>query len=136
MNKRGKPISFGKIKINLASASTSTGGAIENEVAEGGFGTFNQRLDQTTGNDDQETENMKEMMGFSGFGKKAKQFNIEEMMERAKKTIEEKKCQVCKYFTVIIHAFYGGGGYVQCMYIHTYTLHTQTIHTVCTLKEI
>jgi hypothetical protein len=94
MNKKGKPIHFGKIKINLATTAATTGSEIENEVVEGGFGTFNPQSGQSTSDTDREAEEMKEVMGFSGFGKKAKQFNIEEMIDSAKKVAQENKCVV------------------------------------------
>ncbi|KAF4527001.1 hypothetical protein B566_EDAN001548 [Ephemera danica] len=97
MNKRGKPIQFGKIRINIPKEPLASGAEIENEVVEGGFGTFSLESGQGASNTEQEAAQMREVMGFSGFGKKAKSFNIEDMVDAAKKVAQEKRCAVADF---------------------------------------
>ncbi|XP_055704986.1 gastrulation defective protein 1 homolog [Phlebotomus papatasi] len=83
-------ITFGKISFTKASSS------IENSV-EGsqneGFGTFgknapvnklNEAIEEIT--DDLESQHVKEVMGISGFGRKAKSFDIAEQIAKARHT--------------------------------------------------
>lgn len=91
MNK--KPISFGKISFNL-SKSEEKNNEKEANAATSGFGTFGRtpiqehhEIEKIT--DDLESQHVQEVMGIKNFGKKAKSFNLQEMVEQAKKTAKE-----------------------------------------------
>ncbi|KRT81964.1 hypothetical protein AMK59_5053, partial [Oryctes borbonicus] len=85
MNK-SKKIVFGKISANFAEKSTP----IEATGAFGTFGTDAQKSIQIEAlEDDMEQHKMKEVMGITQFGKKAKSFNIKEMMAEVTKTARE-----------------------------------------------
>lgn len=90
-----KPISFGKISFNIAKAPENTKN-VENspDTSTSGFGTFGRtpiqeqkEIDEIT--DDLESQHVQQVMGIKNFGKKAKNFNVEEMLEQARKTAQE-----------------------------------------------
>ncbi|KAM3955498.1 gastrulation defective protein 1 homolog [Aphomia sociella] len=87
-----KPISFGKISFNLNKDSSNDENKQEESTS--GFGTFGRTLIQEQKEieeiaDDLENQHVQQVMGIKNFGKKAKNFNIEEMMEQARKTASE-----------------------------------------------
>lgn len=69
MNK-DKKITFGKISANFAEKST----IIE---ASGSFGSFGPSKQIEALEDDSEQHDLKQVMGITSFGKKAKSFNVE-----------------------------------------------------------
>ncbi|CAF4860726.1 unnamed protein product [Pieris macdunnoughi] len=81
-----KPISFGKITLNFQKETSDNG-------ASSGFGTFGRPIQEQKEieelSDDLENQHVHQVMGIKNFGKKAKNYDIEEMMERAKKTAQE-----------------------------------------------
>ncbi|CAG4938528.1 unnamed protein product [Colias eurytheme] len=82
-----KPISFGKITLNFQKEKK------DNESTSG-FGTFGRTPIQEQKeieelSDDLENQHVQKVMGIKNFGKKAKNFDVEEMMERARKTAQE-----------------------------------------------
>lgn len=81
-----KPISFGKITLNFQKETS-------NNEASSGFGTFGRPIQEQKEieelSDDLENQHVHQVMGIKNFGKKAKNFNIQDMMERAKKTAQE-----------------------------------------------
>lgn len=104
MNKTKKVISFGKIGHTFSTAQAavdvSSVGADQQSI---GFGKFGNKIPKTNvqQNDnceeidaipetDPENQQMREIMGFGGFGKKCKQFNIEEMLEQVTRTAKER----------------------------------------------
>ncbi|XP_013165670.1 PREDICTED: gastrulation defective protein 1 homolog [Papilio xuthus] len=85
MNK--KQISFGKISLNINKPA-------KEDASTSGFGTFGRipiqeqkEIEEIA--DDLENQHVHKIMGIKNFGKKAKNFNVEEMMEQAKKTAQE-----------------------------------------------
>lgn len=101
MNKK-KTISFGKIALPAAPASTSK----ENDVQ--GFGTFGKIQVEKTVNSENQVENlidaeeevqtmaqnlenqhMETVMGMQSFGKKAKTYDVEKMLEQVRKTARD-----------------------------------------------
>ncbi|KAK5640646.1 hypothetical protein RI129_011457 [Pyrocoelia pectoralis] len=82
----GKKISFGKISRNFGQNAT----VVE---ATGSFGTFgptpSKPIQIESLEDDNEHQQMKEVMGIANFGKKAKSFDIKEMMAQVTKTAKE-----------------------------------------------
>ncbi|KAB0792312.1 hypothetical protein PPYR_14271 [Photinus pyralis] len=83
----GKKISFGKISTNFGQNAT----VVE---ATGGFGTFGPTPTkpiqiENLEDDNYEHQQMKEVMGIANFGKKAKSFDIKEMMAQVTKTAKE-----------------------------------------------
>ncbi|KAF5296153.1 hypothetical protein FQA39_LY12607 [Lamprigera yunnana] len=82
----GKKISFGKISSNFGQNAT----VVE---ATGTFGTFgppaSKPIQIESLEDDREHLQMKEVMGIATFGKKAKSFDIKEMMDQVTKTAKE-----------------------------------------------
>ncbi|XP_063388231.1 gastrulation defective protein 1 homolog [Cydia fagiglandana] len=90
-----KPISFGKISFNVAKAPENTKNEEDNpDTSTSGFGTFGRtpiqeqkEIDEIT--DDLESQHVQQVMGIKNFGKKAKNFNVEEMLEQARKTAQE-----------------------------------------------
>lgn len=80
----GKKISFGKISTNFGQNAA----VVE---ATGSFGTFGPPAAKPIENleDDTEHQQMKEVMGIVTFGKKAKSFDIKEMMAQVTKTAKE-----------------------------------------------
>ncbi|GBP49765.1 Gastrulation defective protein 1 homolog [Eumeta japonica] len=91
-----KPISFGKInfKINTKSFVANPDDK-DADTNTSGFGTFGrtpikdnlQEIEEITV--DLENQHVEKVMGIKNFGKKAKNFNIEEMMEQAKNAARE-----------------------------------------------
>ncbi|XP_041974755.1 gastrulation defective protein 1 homolog [Aricia agestis] len=84
-----KGIAFGKINFNVSKSSENE----KNEVVTG-FGKFGRTPIQEQKEieeiaDDLESQHVQEVMGIKNFGKKAKNFNINELMEQAKKTAQE-----------------------------------------------
>ncbi|CAH4023529.1 unnamed protein product [Pieris brassicae] len=81
-----KPISFGKITLNFQKETSDNG-------ASSGFGTFGRPIQEQKEieelSDDLENQHVHQVMGIKNFGKKAKNYDIQEMMERAKKTAQE-----------------------------------------------
>ncbi|XP_038218243.1 gastrulation defective protein 1 homolog [Zerene cesonia] len=82
-----KPISFGKITLNFQKETN------DNESTSG-FGTFGRTPIQEQKeieelSDDLENQHVQKVMGIKNFGKKAKNFDVEEMMERARQTAQE-----------------------------------------------
>lgn len=88
-------ISFGAIKF---SAKAGTSEKKEESGSFGSFGSFGKKQKNQKGPvaiesevvEDEESKNMASMMGFSGFGKAAKQFDINEMVQTARKTAQER----------------------------------------------
>ncbi|XP_072948241.1 gastrulation defective protein 1 homolog [Epargyreus clarus] len=84
-----KPISFGKISFNLSTAAET-----EKDAPTTGFGTFGRTPIQEQKEieeiaDDLESQHVHQVMGIRNFGKKAKNFNVEDMIEQAKKNAQE-----------------------------------------------
>ncbi|XP_022119698.2 gastrulation defective protein 1 homolog [Pieris rapae] len=81
-----KPISFGKITLNFQKETSNDG-------ASSGFGSFGRPIQEQKEieelSDDLENQHVHQVMGIKNFGKKAKNYDIQEMMERAKKTAQE-----------------------------------------------
>lgn len=77
-----KKISFGKISSNF-------GENAEKIQATGTIGTFGPPKAIETVEDDTEAQQMKQVMGISSFGKKAKTFDIKEMVAQVKATAKE-----------------------------------------------
>lgn len=77
-----KKITFGKISANFGHNS-------EKIDATGTIGTFGPPKAIETVEDETETQEMKQLMGISSFGKKAKSFDIKEMMAQVKATARE-----------------------------------------------
>ncbi|XP_017778073.1 PREDICTED: gastrulation defective protein 1 homolog [Nicrophorus vespilloides] len=85
MNK-GKKIVFGKISTNFAEKTLAT----ESDLTIGSFSEGTSKpVEIEELEDDNEDEQIKEVMGISTFGKKAKTFNIQEMLDQVKKTARE-----------------------------------------------
>ncbi|XP_046992988.1 gastrulation defective protein 1 homolog [Schistocerca americana] len=85
--KRSKAIIFGKINADCLRNPAEETSAVKTV---GTFGTFgnNQKNDTTKDEEykDTEAKGIYEVMGFGGFGKKSKQFDIEEMVTEATET--------------------------------------------------
>ncbi|CAK9802494.1 Gastrulation defective protein 1 homolog [Anthophora quadrimaculata] len=94
-----KVITFGKISKNLSKETPQN-----IETVSSGFGTFGKKsvevnvtqMNEIKPEDEEETQNLKEVMGITGFGKKAKSFDVQEMMENITKTIKSNKISVEK----------------------------------------
>ncbi|XP_076685589.1 gastrulation defective protein 1 homolog [Andrena cerasifolii] len=92
-----KVITFGKISKDLKREQPEN-----TEVTSSGFGTFGKKLPETNvtkmneikPEDEEEAHNLKEVMGITGFGKKAKSFDVQEMLENITKTINYNKITV------------------------------------------
>lgn len=90
-----KIITFGKISTNLEKPATEA----SVEVSSSGFGTFGKKreennvkqMEEIRPEDEEETQNMQTMMGIAGFGKKAKWFDVQEMLENISKTVSSNK---------------------------------------------
>lgn len=90
-----KIITFGKISANLEKPATET----SVEVSSSGFGTFGKKreennvkkIEEIKPEDEEETQNIQKLMGITGFGKKAKSFDVQEMLENITKTISSNK---------------------------------------------
>lgn len=104
MNKQNKKITFGKIGGNFSGTQNIVSEeSFKDDKESTGFGTFGgkapkngtqsnvtcEELDNAP-EIDLESQKMKEVMGFGGFGKKSKQFNVEEMLEQVTKTAKER----------------------------------------------
>ncbi|XP_045761858.1 gastrulation defective protein 1 homolog [Maniola jurtina] len=90
MSKKTKPISFGKISFNFTKGSLDE----NKDESTSGFGTFGRTPIQEQKDieeiaDDLESQHVHQVMGIRNFGKKAKNFNVEEMIEQARKTAQE-----------------------------------------------
>ncbi|EZA50084.1 hypothetical protein DMN91_006312 [Ooceraea biroi] len=94
-----KTITFGKISANLNKDASSTSSEAVAETSNSGFGKFGKKREETNvtqmaeikPEDEEESQNIKKLMGISGFGKVAKSFDIQEMMENITKTININK---------------------------------------------
>lgn len=90
-----KIITFGKISANLDKPAPET----PVEASSSGFGIFGRKreesnvkkMDEIKPEDEEETQSMQKLMGITGFGKKAKSFDVQEMMENITKTISGNK---------------------------------------------
>ncbi|XP_028174617.1 gastrulation defective protein 1 homolog [Ostrinia furnacalis] len=88
MNKKG--ISFGKISLNVKKTQEE-----DDEVSStSGFGTFgrtpiqeHKEIEEIA--DDLENQHVHQVMGIKNFGKKAKNFDVEAMVEEARKSAQE-----------------------------------------------
>lgn len=92
-----KVITFGKISKDLNLERTRN---IESTAdSSSGFGTFGKKLLETNvtkmneikPEDEEESQNLKEVMGITGFGKKAKSFDVQEMLENITKAVKINK---------------------------------------------
>lgn len=89
-----KGITFGKINKNLTRDITKN-----TEIISSGFGTFGKKsletnitkINEIKPEDEEESQNLKQVMGITGFGKKAKSFDVQEMLENITKTINNSK---------------------------------------------
>lgn len=89
-----KGITFGKINKNLTRDMTKN-----TEIISSGFGTFGKKsletnitkINEIKPEDEEESQNLKQVMGITGFGKKAKSFDVQEMLENITKTINNSK---------------------------------------------
>lgn len=92
-----KTITFGKISTNLKKDPIES----EPESSTSGFGTFGKKSEEQNivtmteilPEDEEETEKMKRIMGMTSFGRKAKSFDVQEMMENIVKTVNAKKLE-------------------------------------------
>ncbi|XP_034944349.1 gastrulation defective protein 1 homolog [Chelonus insularis] len=91
-----KKITFGKISKSIC---TETSASEEKNESPSGFGIFGKKdIEESSSKiieinpaDEEETENLKKVMGMSEFGKKAKSFDVEEMVEHITKSLNSKK---------------------------------------------
>lgn len=98
MDRKMKGIQFGKIKFSVmpgpAAPTAMTEETPDDDADEaGGFGKFSASASASSASAkeaQEELDGMQKLMGFSGFGKKAKQFNLEEMVQQARKTAQDK----------------------------------------------
>lgn len=89
-----KTITFGKISASLNKPALEA-----SETSSSGFGTFGRKREETNvrkmeeikPEDEEETQSMQKLMGIVGFGKKAKSFDVQEMMENITKTLNSNK---------------------------------------------
>lgn len=91
-----KKISFGKISRDFNTKSVNNKNDDEETPIVEGFGVFGNRelennstknMNEIRLEDDEESENLNRIMGMSSFGKKAKCFDVQEMMKNITKTI-------------------------------------------------
>lgn len=88
-----KKITFGK--ITLAKSSLAEEPPELSSSSSSGFGSFGKQESKVTEmteirpEDDAENEELQKVMGMSGFGKKAKTFDVQEMMENITKTLSK-----------------------------------------------
>jgi len=95
-----KTITFGKISANLDKPASEA----PVEISSSGFGTFGKKreennvkkMDEIKPEDEEETRSMQRLMGITGFGKKAKSFDVQEMMENITKTISSNKATMAE----------------------------------------
>ncbi|EGI61910.1 PREDICTED: gastrulation defective protein 1 homolog [Acromyrmex echinatior] len=93
-----KTITFGKISANLDKLTPEA----FIETSNSGFGIFGKKceenyvkkMDEIRPEDEEETRSMQKLMGITGFGKKAKSFDVQEMMENITKTINSNKASM------------------------------------------
>ncbi|CAG9571156.1 unnamed protein product [Danaus chrysippus] len=90
-----KPISFGKISFAINTLGQNN---VEKD-SNSGFGTFGrtpimEQKDIEDISEDLESQNLHQVMGIKNFGKKAKSFNIDEMVEQARLTAQQNKKKV------------------------------------------
>lgn len=90
-----KPISFGKISFAINTLGQNN---VEKD-SNSGFGTFGrtpimEQKDIEDISEDLESQNLHQVMGIKNFGKKAKSYNIDEMVEQARLTAQENKKKV------------------------------------------
>lgn len=86
-----KPISFGKIKFNASKTGENSN---KNEANTSGFGTFgrtpiqeHKEIEEIA--EDLENQHVQQVMGIRNFGKKAKNFDVIELVEQAKLNAQE-----------------------------------------------
>lgn len=91
-NMSKKPISFGKISLNINKTKENNDNS--DNTSASGFGTFGrtpiqeQKLIEEIA-EDLENQHVQQVMGIKNFGKKAKNFDLQEVFEQAKKTAQE-----------------------------------------------
>ncbi|KAG5325114.1 GAD1 protein, partial [Pseudoatta argentina] len=93
-----KTITFGKISANLDKLTPEA----FIETSSSGFGIFGKKreenyvkkMDEIRPEDEEETRSLQKLMGITGFGKKAKSFDVQEMMENITKTINSNKASM------------------------------------------
>lgn len=93
-----KKITFGKISLSkkIADDAGPEESSSSSAASSSGFGVFGKQESKITemkeirAEDEEESEQLKKIMGMSGFGKKAKSFDVKEMMENISKTIAKK----------------------------------------------
>lgn len=93
-------LAFGAIKFSSATAKSTESKEESSSVGSfGAFGSFGKKQSKTAkgpvaieseATEDEELKNVESTMGFSGFGKSAKQFDLNEMIETARKTAKER----------------------------------------------
>lgn len=78
---RKKVISFGKISKDFGKSTQTSETSSEETVSEGGFTKFGKQSFQSQAiedlPDDTESKDLQDLMGISGFGKKAKSFDVQ-----------------------------------------------------------
>uniref|UniRef100_A0A6V7M2I5 Uncharacterized protein n=1 Tax=Bracon brevicornis TaxID=1563983 RepID=A0A6V7M2I5_9HYME len=98
-----KTITFGKIGTSLNKEPQTGGGDNPTELpSTSGFGVFGKKIreeksveiNEIRPEDEEETESLKKVMGMTGFGKKAKSFDVQEMMENFNKTMRTTKDKI------------------------------------------
>lgn len=88
---RGRGITFGKIGSGLLKPVSFNNASASNNT--GGFGTFSKSEEKNKlieDADDEERDKMRSVMGFEGFGKKSKHFDINEMVNKATNIAKER----------------------------------------------
>lgn len=94
-------ISFGAIKFSSSAGAAekkNDTGSSSSSGSFGSFGSFGKKHKHNRGpiaieseaTEDEELKNVESTMGFSGFGKSAKHFDINEMVQTARKTAQER----------------------------------------------
>ena len=86
-----KTITFGKISSNLIKNASAS----ECEPTSSGFGTFGKKasekntvaMKEIMPEDEEETERLEKVMGMTSFGRKAKTFDVQEMLENITKSV-------------------------------------------------
>ena len=116
MSSKKSAIGFGKInfKLNVQHSNepadpkkneNQSDSNEKEEEAASGFGIFGKKqeeknkeaMEEIKPEDEEENEKLKEIMGMSSFGKKARTFDVQEMVENIKKTIVTTKISEPKY---------------------------------------
>lgn len=93
-----KTITFGKISANLIKDAPARP-APESEPSSSGFGIFGKKAPEQNSvamkeimpDDEEETAKMEKLMGMTSFGRKAKTFDVHEMLEHITKSVRNKK---------------------------------------------